>query len=632
MIRWVRRVEKIMRRHTAIPLFLTALALPVSVACAQRAIGIDVSAWQGPSIDWTNVAKPIAQGGGGIQFAFIRSSRGGTTGTYNQSTQVGTLSHRYDDPYFVSNITQAKSKGILAGAYHFARADLSTNTGLDEANHFIEQAGNYMKPGYLRPVMDLEAGDTRTTTDLTNWAMAFSDRIFAVKGIRPLVYVNINYANQVDSRINIHDLWLARYISSSATPGPYDAAVQDAIDPPAASGLNTYGAWAPGGTFPTPRPWDFWQYGSTGTCPGVSGNCDRNIANGDIEFVKEFLTPAVWNVDAAGDWSNAANWNSQTYLPVATDRVFINRSAGVYNITLSTGTHSIRSLQLNEPLTVNGGSLNIVQYANLNSVVTMNNGSLVSGSLVSTTTLTLNGGNISTGDVTGNGILLANGGDFSANSLRLGTVNLNGGNVHLTSAATSVVTNLVDGGNGGNFDIATAKLVVNYSGASPINLVRALIQSAYASGTWTGSGIKSSGLPANLAIGYAEASSILAPAGGTWGGISVDGTSVLIARALKGDSNLSGTVDFDDLLALAQSYEGTGTWINGDFNYDAAVNFDDLLILAQNYETSMSQDGTLLAGDSSGFESDWARARTLVPEPTMLTALLPIVTMLRRRR
>ena len=51
---------------------------------AQRAVGIDVSAWQG-TINWNTVAKPVAQGGGGKQFAFIRSSRGGTTGFYNQS-------------------------------------------------------------------------------------------------------------------------------------------------------------------------------------------------------------------------------------------------------------------------------------------------------------------------------------------------------------------------------------------------------------------------------------------------------------------------------------------------------------------------------------------------------------------
>src|SRR5687767_6120975 len=71
-------------------------------AAQQRALGIDVSDWQnqtstGLPIDWPRVARPVAQGGGGKQFAFIRSSRGGTTGTYDEHTRIGTLSERYDD-------------------------------------------------------------------------------------------------------------------------------------------------------------------------------------------------------------------------------------------------------------------------------------------------------------------------------------------------------------------------------------------------------------------------------------------------------------------------------------------------------------------------------------------------------
>src|SRR5678816_3361017 len=107
-------------------------------ACGQtRALGIDVSDWQnqtgtGLPIDWPRVARPVAQGGGGKQFAFIRSSRGGTS-----------------------------------GPYHFGRADILSyviggntviHTGTDEANHMLEQAGAFMRPGYLRPVFDLEAG------------------------------------------------------------------------------------------------------------------------------------------------------------------------------------------------------------------------------------------------------------------------------------------------------------------------------------------------------------------------------------------------------------------------------------------------------------------------------------------
>ena len=133
-----------------------------TAAVAQRVTGIDVSAWQGnlSQANWNTIQRPTNQQVGGIfgdgkTFAFIRSSRGGTTGYYNQndsdnSNGLNTLSQRYDDPYFVQNITRATNAGLFAGSYHFGRMDIiaSTlnsngiaNTGADEADHFIQMAG-----------------------------------------------------------------------------------------------------------------------------------------------------------------------------------------------------------------------------------------------------------------------------------------------------------------------------------------------------------------------------------------------------------------------------------------------------------------------------------------------------------
>ncbi|HAC91414.1 MAG TPA: hypothetical protein DCF63_12415, partial [Planctomycetaceae bacterium] len=51
-------------------------------AYAQRVLGLDISAWQGniSQTTWNNI-KTIEN----RQFVFFRSSRGGTTGFYNQS-------------------------------------------------------------------------------------------------------------------------------------------------------------------------------------------------------------------------------------------------------------------------------------------------------------------------------------------------------------------------------------------------------------------------------------------------------------------------------------------------------------------------------------------------------------------
>jgi hypothetical protein len=59
-----------------------------------------------------------------------------------------------------------------------------------------------------------------------------------------------------------------------------------------------------------------------------------------------------------------------------------------------------------------------------------------------------------------------------------------------------------------------------------------------------------------------------------------------------GDFNLDGTVDFSDLLAVAQHYNGPAAgWTDGDFNYDGKVNFADLLALAQNYKKAAAPFG-----------------------------------------
>ena len=73
----------------------------------------------------------------------------------------------------------------------------------------------------------------------------------------------------------------------------------------------------------------------------------------------------------------------------------------------------------------------------------------------------------------------------------------------------------------------------------------------------------------------------------SFGGMTVDSTSVLARYTLGGDATLDGTVDFNDLVKLSQHYNGPGDWEDGDFNYDGVVDFNDQVILAQNYNTSL---------------------------------------------
>jgi hypothetical protein len=59
---------------------------------------------------------------------------------------------------------------------------------------------------------------------------------------------------------------------------------------------------------------------------------------------------------------------------------------------------------------------------------------------------------------------------------------------------------------------------------------------------------------------------------------------------LAGDANHDRTVDFNDLVPLAQNYNTFGgkVFVEGDFNHDGNVDFNDLVLLAQRYNTTLA--------------------------------------------
>ncbi len=366
----------------------------------QRVLGLDVSAWQGnmSQTTWNNLHSVNDR-----DFVFIRSSRGGTTGYYNQSDPnnnngQNTLSQRYDDPYFVQNITRATNAGMFAGPYHFSRPDIVastqnsggiSNTGTDEADHFIEMAGAWMRPGYLLPVHDLEAGDgVRTDNQMAQFTIDFSDRIFEVMGIRPAIYTNGNYANYVlgGASASLRNqvvatnptLWSARWPNQD---DPDSIPIQTGH--PKDSYTPIYGPWDDP---PNPtHPWTFWQYTSRGRLSSFNNgnsNLDLDVAQGGTEFLKDHLVPALWTSASDGQWTTLSNWNSgQTpvapvqgpgqvprvgpltlpavRLPGIDDTVILDRVDADITITLASGIHNIRKLEVHEELNITGGSLAI---------------------------------------------------------------------------------------------------------------------------------------------------------------------------------------------------------------------------------------------------------------------------------
>jgi len=216
---------------------------------AQSILGIDVSHYQ-ETIDWNLVEND------GKVFAFAKATEGFT----------------YDDPNFQTYMTNGINAGVIMGAYHFARPD--NNSATDEANHFVSVAGDYIGDGFLPPVLDLEDPNANTHLDqlftageLTTWVQTWLDRVEALTGVRPIIYLNTYYAGFLNASLNTYGLWIAKP-GTSPTEEPTDL-----------------GNWT---------DWLFKQYSWEGSVNGISGNVDLDVFNGTTtDFENMIQTNAI---------------------------------------------------------------------------------------------------------------------------------------------------------------------------------------------------------------------------------------------------------------------------------------------------------------------------------------------------
>ncbi len=115
-----------------------------------------------------------------------------------------------------------------------------------------------------------------------------------------------------------------------------------------------------------------------------------------------------------------------------------------------------------------------------------------------------------------------------------------------------------------------------------------------------------------------------------FGGEPVDANSILVTRALVGDSNLDGTVNNTDLVALLTHFTESGqTQATGDYNGDGVVNNTDLVALLTDYTQTLPAGLDLAPAGQSA-----VGVTVPVPEPGMFWPWIAGggVLMLRRRR
>lgn len=195
-------------------------------------IGIDVSSHQ-KDIDWAQVKQA------GISFAFIRAGyRGYSTGSLNK------------DEKFDQNMEGAISNGIDVGIYVFSQA-VTIEEAAQEADLAIEAAKNYNLQ--LPIVFDLEEGVAEVTQrvssidrqEKTQMAVTFMNRVREA-GYQPMIYGSTGLMESLFDLQYLQDypFWVAEY-DSSIPHYVYE--------------------------------FDYWQYTSTATLPGISTNVDMNI-------------------------------------------------------------------------------------------------------------------------------------------------------------------------------------------------------------------------------------------------------------------------------------------------------------------------------------------------------------------
>ena len=111
----------------------------------------------------------------------------------------------------------------------------------------------------------------------------------------------------------------------------------------------------------------------------------------------------------------------------------------------------------------------------------------------------------------------------------------------------------------------------------------------------------------------------------TFGGVAVDGNSVLVSAELLGDANADGHVDLTDLSTVLNNFGmATPNWTSGNFDYAPTIDLTDLSDVLNNFGSSNAN-----AFDSTVFDS----AVVAVPEPAGVSILsFGAIWLLKRRR
>lgn len=232
---------------------------PIKVCAGPTTLeGVDVSHWDG-TIDFKKVKAD------GKVFAIMKATEGTS----------------YVDPTFATNWADAKTAGVVRGAYHFFHANMDP---MAEATHFLSTMGP-LEPGDLPPTLDLEVTDSQSAATITANTIIWLDAVAAATGTKPLLYTGPSFVNSsMNNPPGLEDhaqLWVANWgVTCPDVPAPFTG-------------------------------WPFWQYDDKGTVSGISATAvDLDKFNGTMADLMALTVPAPSTTSSSSSSSSASSSSS----------------------------------------------------------------------------------------------------------------------------------------------------------------------------------------------------------------------------------------------------------------------------------------------------------------------------------
>ena len=199
-----------------------------------KVVGIDLSEYQG-EVNWPEVNAIEEKFP--IQFVFVRA----------------TVGNDRVDKSFDKNWLGAKDRKIIRGAYHYYRPN---ENSLEQAALYIKTVRLYK--GDLPPVLDIEKlPENQSVARLKIGLRRWLEAVEAHYKVKPIIYTGEKYYDDfLKEEFSDYLFWIANY--------------------------NFYRE-------KMKEDWLFWQFTEKGSVPGIIGNVDVNIYNGDLQQL-QFIT------------------------------------------------------------------------------------------------------------------------------------------------------------------------------------------------------------------------------------------------------------------------------------------------------------------------------------------------------